>query len=346
MVVEEEFRAALHGELGDRLSRLQAPADLLDGLRGREAGRRRQARMRVGLAAAGVVVLVGAGTAVRVGPSHGRAVAPAVEPSPVAGPSLAPAPAPSNAVPTSAVTQTAVPLVTAGPCAGLSVMAYQPTGADDHPGKGPWQIAAGDVTHFSFAGDDLLYFKASGPCVDQLVLEPETPVFQTATGPDVQYPFAPNLSEGDISALVTEHDSVDRTGIVGLALACPATGKVCAGTPLATVTINILAKGPARKTGFPAPPTTGARVAVPYVIGMTRAAAMAALLEAGFTGAGEEGSATSTGPPDIVTGQHPLAGSEILPVGYGVVLDISGPGPAHPTGAVKSAPASAVPSLG
>jgi hypothetical protein len=342
MVVEEEFRAMLHGELGDRLSQLHSSPDLLDRLRGREAGRRRQARMRVGLATAAVVVLVGTGAAVRVGSSHSRAVVPAVEPSPVAGLSLAP----SNAVPTGAVTATAVPLVTAGPCAGLSVMAYKPTGADDHPGKGPWQIAAGDVTHFSFAGDDLLYFKASGPCVDQLVLEPKTPVFQTATGPDVQYPFAANLSEGDISALVTEHDSVDRTGVVGLALACPATGKVCAGTPLATVTINILAEGSARKTGFPAPPTTGVRVAVPYVIGMTRAAAMAALREAGFNGAGEESSATSTGPPDIVTGQHPLAGSEILPVGYGVMLDISGPGPAHPTGAARSAPASSAPSLG
>lgn len=347
MVVEEEFRAMLRGPLGEQLSQLQSPPDLLGRLRARDAGRRRQVRMRVGLAVAGVTVLVAGGAAVRVAPSHGRAVAPAVEPSPDAGSLRAPSPSPVSRVSPSGRPAGGVPLVTTGPCAGLSVVAYQPTGTDDHPADVPWQILPGDATHFNFRGDDLLYFKATGPCVDQLVLEPETPVFQIATGPGVQYPFAPNLSEGDISALVTAHDSVDRTGIVGLALACPATGKVCAGTPLATVRITILATGQARKTGFPAPPTTGVRVAVPYLIGMTRAAAVDALRQAGFNGWGEEYSATSTGPPGIVTGQFPLAGSEILlSGGYSVSLSISGPGPARPTGPVGSAVASAAPSLG
>jgi hypothetical protein len=349
MVVEEEFRSLLRGPLGEHLAQLQSPPDLLARLRLRDAGRRRQARMRVGLAVSGVTVLVAGGAAVRVSSSRSPAVGPAVAPvvTPLVPSEVAPvvaSTAPAVPVPSAAV---GVPLVATGPCAGLRVVAYQPTGKDDHPAETPWQISPGDVTQFSYRGDDLLYFKATGPCVDQLVLEPETPSFQTATGPNVQYPFSPNLSEGDISALVTNSDSVDRTGLVGFALACPATGKVCAGTPLATVRITILATGASQKTGFPAPPTTGTRVAVPYLIGMTGAAAVDALRRAGFNGWGEEYSATTTGPAGVVTGQYPLAGSEILlNGGYSVSMSISGPGPVHPTGVGPSGTVSAVPSSG
>ena len=179
-MIDEDFRTLLHDRLGPALDQLSAP-DVLSGVRARQV--RHQRSVRAGLAAASAATVAAVVVAVAVWPG-GSSAGPAA-PTPAA-PSLSASGAPS-VVPspsTAIVDLSAVaPLVTSGPCAGLTVGAFVES-RDIHPVV---TALTASGASFSMGSGQLLDLRSTGPCVDRLSFMPRTATFQESV--DVPYSF-------------------------------------------------------------------------------------------------------------------------------------------------------------
>jgi hypothetical protein len=212
------------------------------------------------------------------------------------------------------------PLVTTGPCAGLTVAAYQPPADPAHPVVAV--TASGTVLTLNH--DFLLYLQAQGPCVSRLSYVPRTSSIQGAYGTDLPFQF-----QDGSGTVYGRSTPTNQTAFVQLFLDCK--GLVCSqsGRPLATITIHV--RGQALGSGslpFPPAPSavplpTGQVVVVPSVVGLSVDAAVELLTDRGFN--------ANSGPPGtvdnrIVTRQDPTAGSTVIQ-GDPVQLFASGPAP-------------------
>jgi hypothetical protein len=321
-MIDSELRTLLHERLGPALDGLSAP-DLLSGVRARQVRHKRSVRAGlVGASAAGVAAVAVAAAVWPYADSAGPAAsAPSISVTavPSAAASALPSPAPS---PSTAIVNLAglAPLVTSGPCAGLTVGAYLES-RDLHP-----PVTALNATGVSFAmgSGGLLDLKAKGPCLDRLSYVPRTAHIQGAFGTDLPFQF--HDGSGTIYGRSTP---TNQTAFVQLFLDCR--GLVCSesGTPLATITIHV--SGQALGSGslpFPAAPSaiplpTGQVVVVPSMVGLSVDAAVEVLTNQGFT--------ANSGPPGTVdnrkvTSQDPRAGSTVMQ-GSPVQLFASGPAP-------------------
>lgn len=299
-MIDEEFRTALHDRLGPALDQLSAP-DLLAGVRARQVQHKRS--VRAGLAAASVATVAAVVVAVAVWPSASSV-----------GPSLL-APSAATSVPV-------VPLVASGPCAGLTVIAYQPPPGPDHPAL----AIAASGTVISLQGGQLLYLDAKGPCVDRLSYVPRTSAIQGSSGSDRAFAFPDG-----IGIVVTHTAAVSRRATVDLYLDC--VGAACSGKSLATVIIDVEATSaqptlvPAASPGGPVATAsvTTALAAVPALIGRPLEQAKAALNEAGLTY--QVTYRKRNAPKNTVTFQNPKPGA-VTKAGTIVQLTVSlGPVP-------------------
>jgi hypothetical protein len=156
---------------------------------------------------------------------------------------LAPAKS-AQAAPTSGT----VPLVTTGPCAGLTVVSYMPTGAGTAPADA-WRISPGAAgNRITVNGNSLLYFRASGPCATQLRYLPHTANIQGPTGTEVPFSFVDSTG-----FIVTHSTSTTQTASVDLLLGCTSQGCSATATTAATVTLTITARAAAAPTTALAP---------------------------------------------------------------------------------------------
>jgi hypothetical protein len=225
-----------------------------------------------------------------------------------------------------------VPLVTSGPCAGLTVVFYIPTGADTAPADA-WRIAPGAAgNQITIQGDSLLYFRASGPCATQLRYLPHTANIQGPTGTEVPFSFIDS-----IGFVVTHRTTATRTATVDLLLGCTPQGSCATATTAATATLTITPRTaaapptvlPSTNPSRAVPSAPGARTApgasstaaVPDVIGLGPEDATRALAAAGFKAAVVNQSVTTTLSPEHVAAQAPAAGS-IAPKGTTVTVTV------------------------
>ena len=241
-----------------------------------------------------------------------------------------------------------VPLVTTGPCAGLTVVSYIPTGAATAPANA-WRISPGTAgNRITMPGNSLLYFRASGPCATQLRYLPHTPNIQGPSGTEVPFSFVDN-----IGFIVTHSTTTTQTATVDLLLGCTAQGCGAAATTTATVTVTItpsVAAGPATAlpspnpsqavpsaSGAGAPPGNPSTATVPDVIGLAPHDATPALAAAGFTMAVVDETLATTVSPGHVALQVPVAGSTARKSDTVTVTVQQAVGTPAPTGVTDSA---------
>lgn len=346
MLTEEEFREELHRRVGPRLAEVQAPADLVDGVRVRQARRTAVLRGTTAASVVGIVVAVVSVSALWPKADTGSPSAPLPSAQPSSGAhSVTPTPASSGEPSIAAV----APLVTSGPCAGLNVAAYLPPAGLRHPvltvrREGTVLSLTGTATDANLA--------AKGPCAERLWYVPRTSAIQGANGID-----QPSLFERGGGWIKARPAAANQTGVVQLFLDCK--GLVCSdsGAPLATILVQEQGTAPgAASLPFPPapspiPPPTGEAVIVPSVVGMTVEAATRLLLDDGLgVGCNCFGGVADT---RIVTAQDLPAGTTAHRGGVSIGIVASGPAPRPslppraPTSGVAtpSAPHSAGPSL-
>ena len=222
--------------------------------------------------------------------------------------------------PQQAPTSGTIPLVTTGPCAGLTVVSYIPTGADTAPADA-WRISPGTGgNRITIQGNALLYFRASGPCATQLRYLPHTANIQGPSGTEVPFSFIDG-----IGFVVIHSSPTTQTATVDLLLGCTEQGCGATATTPATVTLTITPRAasapatalppPNPSQAMPSAPGAGpassntSTATVPDVIGLSPQQATHALAAAGFTMSAVDQSVATTASPGHVAIQVPAAGS-------------------------------------
>lgn len=325
MLTEEEFREELHRRVDGPLHGLHARASTVDRLRKRQA--RRTTLLRSGSAVTPVVLVAGIVSVSALWRHDGsRRPLPSAPPAHTSTVSPTVVPSPSMAV----VNLSGVaPLVTRGPCAGLTVAVYRETGAVHPPVTA--LTPAGAV--FTVVGQQSFRFKAGGPCVDRLSFVQRTATFGNYLNEPYSFP-------GGDGGVVTEGSPQNQTGVVQFFLDCK--GFICwgSGAPLATLTFHVpgtspgAASLPFEPVPSPFPPPPGDVVTIPSVLGMTPDKAERALQDAGLGGGGSN----AMGNTGTVTSQDPPAGS-VVPKGGGDFFEVTGAAPFTPPPAPTGAPA-------
>lgn len=135
------------------------------------------------------------------------------------------------------------PLLDSGPCAGLSVIvgAPNPGPYDATDPRAPLnaQSLTPDLTTVSMARTDHLWFQASGPCRDQLVLVPQGPVLQgTASESSAGVPFIPDIPDGEVSFAIM-HANTEQAVTEDVSLILPQGCDRATCEPIATLRVEI-----------------------------------------------------------------------------------------------------------
>lgn len=147
------------------------------------------------------------------------------------------------------------PLIASGECAGLSVLVGGPNpGPVDATNPGEprnAQTIGPEITTVVMGRQDHLWFTATGPCVEQLVLLPSGSVVSGLAGPG----FVPFARSGE--AIV--HATTDRDVTEDLELILRRGCDVPDCQPIATIRVDVTDTAPAKDTGQQtrrtAPPT-------------------------------------------------------------------------------------------